>query len=463
MASVPPLEFVVLGGGLAGRRLARDLAQRGHQGALVEYNAFGGASINVSCLPDAVMVRAARIAHQMRQGVACGVGDGARKVDLARLFACVGETVAAARAHDLALWPAERVELVLGHGHLVAADVVEVALHDGTLRRLRSRRIFVSTGSASLMPAVAGLADACPMTQRELLCMTRLPPHLAILGASFGGLAYAQIFARLGCDVTLIDAAPRVARFEDTVFSDAIGQLLRRDGVRLLTSTVVERVRGISGAGVTLEARQGRQSLELDASDLLLAGARAPLTANLGLEALGVQLAADGRIVVDDSLQSSVSGIYALGEVAAHPMPGHAVSDDARVALSLFHPPLQPMRGRVLPRLAFIDPEYARIGLSEAEAAQAGLKVRVVSLAMDAVTRAWAEGESSGLMQAVIAADSDTLLGFAMLGVGAGEVMSVVQMAMQAGLPYTALADTPLAHPTASEALNTLFANVSAA
>ncbi len=458
MARLPPLEFVVLGGGLAGRRLARDLARRGHRGALVEYHAFGGASLNVACLPDAVMVRAARIAHQMRQGAACGVGSGVCEVDLARLFACIGETVSAARAHDLALWPAEKVELVLGHGHLIAADTVEVALQDGTLRRLRAERIFVSTGSAVKVPPVAGLADACAMTQRELMCMTRLPAHLLILGSSFGALAYAQAFARLGCDVTLIDEAPRLARFEDAVFSDAIGQLLRRDGVRLLTSTVIERVRGISGAGVSLEARQGRQLLELDGSDILLAGARRPLTANLGLEALGVELAADGRIVVDQSLQSTVPGIYALGEVAAHPQPGHAVSDDARVALSLFHPPLQPVQGRVLPRLAFIDPEYARIGLSVAEAEQAGLDVRVLSLAMDAVTRAWAEGETSGLMQAVIAADSDTLLGFAMLGVGAGEVVSVVQMAMQAGLPYTALANTPLAHPTASEALNTLFA-----
>ncbi|MCP9758021.1 mercuric reductase [Aquitalea sp. S1-19] len=458
MARLPPLEFVVLGGGLAGRRLARDLARHGHRGALIEYHAFGGASLNVACLPDAVMVRAARIAHQMRQGAGCGVGSGACEVDLARLFACIGETVAAARAHDLALWPAEKVELVLGHGHLIAADTVEVALQDGTLRRLRAERIFVSTGSSVKVPPVAGLADACAMTQRELMCMTRLPAHLLILGSSFGALAYAQIFARLGCDVTLIDEAPRLARFEDAVFSDAIGQLLRRDGVRLLTSTIIERVRGISGAGVSVEARQGQQLLELDGSDILLAGARLPLTANLGLEALGVVLAADGRIVVDQSLQSTVPGIYALGEVAAHPVPGHAVSDDARVALSLFHPPLQGMQGRVLPRLAFIDPEYARIGLSVAEAEQAGLEVRVLSLAMDAVTRAWAEGETSGLMQAVIAADSDRLLGFAMLGVGAGEVVSVVQMAMQAGLPYSALANTPLAHPTASEALNTLFA-----
>ncbi len=458
MGMLPPVEFVVLGGGLAGRRLACDLARLGQQGILIEYHAFGGATLNVACLPDAMLVRAARIARQIRRGEGCGVGQGDAGVDLGRLFSAVGATVSAARSHDLALWPADRVELVIGQGRLIEPDRVEVALADGTFRRVRTRRVFVATGTTVATPDIPGLSGACPLTPRELFRLTRVPPQLAILGASFGGMAYAQAFAALGAEVTLIDEHERVARFEDAVFSDALAQQLRHEGVRLLTSTRVSGVSGLSGEGVTLSLEQGRQQFELDASDILLAGARQPLTRNIGLEAVGVRLDAHGCIVVDETLKSSVDGIYALGDVAAYPTPGHAVSDDARVALSLYGAPPRTTAGRVLPRIAFVDPEYARIGLSEAEARQAGIAVRVCRLPMHAVTRAWSEGELGGLMQAVLAEDDGRILGFAMLGIGAGDVTSAVQVAMHAGLPAAALAELPLAHPTAAEALNVLFA-----
>lgn len=240
----------------------------------------------------------------------------------------------------------------------------------------------------------------------------------------------------------------------------AIQARFAADGIELALDARPAAVAGASGAGVTVRLDDGRS---LAGTHLLVAAGRQPMTGGIGLELAGVELDACGFIRVDERLQTSAPGIWAMGEVAGSPMFTHVALDDYRVARSGIAGGTRTTAGRTVPSCVFIEPEFARVGLSETEARRAGVAYRLAKIPMDAVPRARTLGEPEGFMKALVAADGDRILGFAMLGAQAGEVMAAVQVAMLGGLPFTALRDGILAHPTLAEGLNMLFAKVGSA
>lgn len=321
-------------------------------------------------------------------------------------------------------------------------------------RLLTGERIYLDLGTQAAIPAIPGIVAAGPLTHVEALELKRRPDHLVILGGGYVGMEFAQAFRRFGSEVTIIDRNPCLAAHEDDDVAAAIGALFAEDGIAVMGNSTVQRVEGRSGDEVRVETSDGRI---VAGTDLLVAAGRRPRTSDIGLELAGVMLTPAGFIEVDETLQTTAPGIWALGEVAGTPMFTHAALDDYRVAKSQIHGGIRTTTDRLIPSCLYIDPEFARVGLSEKEAAAKGVRYRRAHLPMGAVARARTMTATRGFMKCLVAHDDDRILGFAMLGERAGEVMATIQTAMLGGLPYTLLRDAILAHPTLTEGFNQLF------
>jgi pyruvate/2-oxoglutarate dehydrogenase complex dihydrolipoamide dehydrogenase (E3) component len=320
--------------------------------------------------------------------------------------------------------------------------------------------LFLNVGTRATIPSVPGLADAQPLTHIEALELDRLPAHLVVLGGGYVGLEMAQAYRRFGSRVTVLEHGPRLVSREDPDVGDALGQLFKDDGIEVHLSTEVLHVEGRSGASVRLRVRTPQGERHIEGSDILAATGRTPNTSGIGLETVGVRLDARGYIQVNERLETSVPGVWAIGECAGSPQFTHVSEDDFRIIRDNLAGGKRTTRDRLIPFCLFTDPPVARVGLSEAEARQQGVAMRVARLPMAAVLRAQTTGETRGFMKALIDGRTDRILGFTMFGPEAGEVMAVVQTAMLAGAPYTSLRDAVLAHPTMAEGLGPLFAEV---
>jgi pyruvate/2-oxoglutarate dehydrogenase complex dihydrolipoamide dehydrogenase (E3) component len=457
MSEPERFDIVVFGGGKAGKTLAMDQAKAGKRVAVVEAGMIGGSCINIACIPTKALVRSAQMVEIARRAADQGLlmaPPGA--IDMPRIAARTAEVVAGMVAINRKGFDDAGFDLLLGWGRFVEERVIEVATAAG-LRRITGERIYLNLGTKAAIPPIPGLREASPLTHVEALTLDRLPEHLLVIGGGYIGMEMAQAFRHLGAAVTIIEHGPQLAGREDPDFAAAIQALFAEDGIEVLLQTDIEAVEGASGGPQTIRLKDGRT---LTGSHILVAAGRTPMTANIGLDIAGVALDSRGFIQTDETLRTSAPGIWALGEVAGSPMFTHVSLDDYRVAKSGITGGGRTTTGRLIPYSVFIDPEFARVGLSETEARTQSIRHRVARLPMDVVPRARTLGEHKGFMKAVVAADDDRILGFAMLGAQAGEVVVVVQMAMLGGLPFTALRDGILAHPTIAEGLNMLFANV---
>jgi pyruvate/2-oxoglutarate dehydrogenase complex dihydrolipoamide dehydrogenase (E3) component len=335
-----------------------------------------------------------------------------------------------------------------------------VRLNDGGTRTLLGAQVFLNVGTHAAMPNVPGLEAAKPLTHIEALELDRLPAHLIVLGGGYVGLELAQAYRRFGSRVTVVEHGSQLAGREDPDVADAIGRLFADEGIDVLFSAEVLQVEGRSGQGVRLRVRASQGERLLEGSDILVATGRTPNTAGIGLDTACVQLDGRGFIQVNDRLETSAPDVWAIGECAGSPQFTHVSEDDFRVIRDNLAGGNRTTRNRLIPFCLFTDPALARVGLSEVEARQRGVAVRVVKLPMGAVLRTRTTGEMRGFMKALLDARTDRILGFTMFGPEAGEVMAVVQTAMLAGMPYPGLRDAILAHPTMAEGLGPLFSNV---
>ena len=451
-------DILILGGGKGGKTLAMDQAKAGKRVALVEVGMIGGSCINIACIPTKTLVRSAQVAHTVRHAAAFGTSSSGVTVDMGRVAERTANVVAGMVDINRRAFQASGLELVLGWGRFVEPRVIEVETEAGR-RRLTGERIYLDLGTKADIPPVPGLAEASPLTHVEALRLDVLPSRLLVLGGGYIGMEMAQAFRRLGSDITIIEQGPRLAAREDLDVADAIRGVFAADGIEVVLNARDLAVTGQSGERVTVRLGDGRS---FTGSHLLVAAGRRPMTEDIGLDLAGVALNSRGFITVDERLQTTAPGIWALGEAAGSPMFTHVALDDYRVAKSGIVGGTRTTTGRLIPYCVFIEPEFARVGLSEAEARMSGIAYRLAKLPMDPVPRARTLSERTGFMKALVAAEDDRILGFAMFGAQAGEVMAAVQMTMLGGLPYTALRDGILAHPTLSEGLNMLFAEVGA-
>ena len=458
MNDIEKFDFLIFGGGKAGKTLAMEQAKAGKKVAGIEAGMIGGSCINVACIPSKTFIRSAEVANAIKNTAEFGIAvDGVRhSINLVkdRTSRVVAEMV----AMNQVSFNASGFDLVLGWGRFVAPKTIEVETENG-LRTLKGDQVFINLGTVADIPDVPGLANANPITHVDALKLGELPTRLIVIGGGYIGMELGQAFRRLGAEVTIIERGPRLAPREDADVSEAILKILNSEGVEVALSAYDLTVSGRSGDRVTVRCADGRS---FEGTHILVATGRKPRTAGIGLDIAGVELDERGFIKVDERLRTSASDVWAMGEVAGTPMFTHASLDDYRIVKSAMSGGDRTTKDRTIPYCVFIDPEFARIGKNETDMAKEGIEYRVAKLPMDVIPRARTLSLRKGFMKAIVARDSDKILGFNMLGVNAGDVMSVVQVAMQGGLPFTALRDGIFAHPTIAEGLNMLFANVGA-
>jgi pyruvate/2-oxoglutarate dehydrogenase complex dihydrolipoamide dehydrogenase (E3) component len=463
MAQQEKYDVLVLGSGAGGKLLAWHMAQSGKRAAVVERKWIGGSCPNINCLPSKNEIWTAKVADLVHHAAKFGLVAGATAINMERVRQRKREMVDGLVAMHLEKYRASGAELIMGTGRFVGPKTLEATLNDGGTRVLSGDRVFINVGTRGTIPPIPGLADAAPMTNIELLEIDRLPKHLVVLGGGYVGLEFAQAYRRFGSQVTVIERGPQLLGHEDPDVAEEIQRILGAEQIEILLGAEILGVEGRCGESVRLRVRMAGGERTVAGSDILVAAGRTPNTTGIGLEAAGVQLDGRGYIKVNDRLETSAAQVWAVGECAGSPQFTHVSEDDFRIIFANLSGGKRSMRDRLVPYCLFTDPPLARVGLSEEEARQKGIAVRVVKLPMGAVLRTWTTGENAGFMKVLIEAVGDRILGFAMIGSEAGEVMAVIQTAILGGLPYTVLRDAILAHPTMAEGLNGLFAAIPAA
>ncbi|MEH1934208.1 MAG: mercuric reductase [Nostoc sp.] len=454
---------IIIGGGKAGKTLAPALVADGRKTALVErsLNMIGGGCINIACIPTKTMVASANVANTVRNSAAYGVKTNTPTVDLADVIRRKRSVVQGMREMNLHnLETALGHELIIGTARFVAPKTIAVTTTEGNNRLLTAERLFINTGTRPLIPSVPGLTEAGFLTSESIMELEYLPEHLIVLGSSYIGLEFAQMFRRFGSSVTVIGQSEQILSQQDPDIAITVQTLLEQDGIEFLLKAKVLRV-DRTGNETILQIQVGDREITVQGSHLLVAVGRAPNTDSLNLAAAGVATDTRGFIQVNDRLETNVPGIWALGDINGGPQYTHISLDDYRIIkANLIDGCNRSTRDRLVPSCLFIDPELAHVGLTETEAQQQGYTIRVAKVDALAVPRARTLGQTDGLLKAIVDTDTGRILGCSLLCHEAGEVISRVQMVMQAQMPYTVLRDGILTHPTMTEGLNILFSKL---
>jgi pyruvate/2-oxoglutarate dehydrogenase complex dihydrolipoamide dehydrogenase (E3) component len=435
------------------------MAAAGRQTALIERRYIGGSCPNIACLPSKNVVYSAHVAHTATQAASFGLHPAEPGVDMSTVRERKRSMVNGLVAMHEDRFRQTGVELILGEGRFVAPKTIEVVLNGGGVRTLSAEHVIISTGSRATIADTPGLADSQPLTHVEALELGELPGHLIILGGGYVGLEFAQAMRRFGSRVTILERSPRLLPREDDDVAQELTQAFLSEGIEILTTVNVARVEGRSGAQVTLHLDHSGSPTQITGTHILAATGRTPNTGGIGLEKAGVALTSRGFVQVNERLETTAPGVFAVGDCAGSPFFTHIAFDDFRVVRDILFGRSRVTTGRLVPSCLFVDPELARVGLNESEARQKGIGYRLLTLPMKAVLRTRTTGDTQGFLKALISAQDDTILGFTALGAYAGEMMAPVQLAMSAGLPYTALRDSIFAHPTYSEGLVYLFSS----
>lgn len=455
------VDLLVVGGGKAGKSLAMLRARAGDRVVMVERDKVGGTCINVACIPTKTLISSARVLHEVQGSGAHGVtlpgrdgGSGAlerTRIDLAALRARKEAVVGGMVAAHERMFPASGMDFVRGTARFVAPRTVEIALNDGGRRRVRGARVLINTGTTPSVPPIEGLADVRYWTSEDLLALPELPDALVVLGGGVIGVEMASLMGLLGVSVTVVHAGEHILDREDDDVAAEVAAGLEALGVTILTGARASRVAAADGRGVVVTAADGR---EATGSHLLLALGRTPVTAGLGLEAAGVELTGRGFVRVDEHLRTTAPGVYAAGDVAGTPQFTHASWNDFRVLRDILAGGEASTAGRLIPWAVFTTPELGHVGLTEAEARRAGHEVRVARTPAAAVPRARTLGRAEGFYKVIVDADTDEILGAAVIGAEASEVVTAIQMAMLGGLRWQQVRDAVITHPTMGEGLN---------
>ena len=448
------VDAIVIGGGQAGPFLAVRLAQAGMKTVIIERSHMGGTCVNNGCMPTKTMVASARVAHMARRASEYGVSvGGAVSVDMKAVKARKDKIVETS-AKGLVDWieGTENLELVWetarfsGPREITAGDRVFAA-----------PRIFINTGGRPVVPDWPGLAGIPYLTNESIMDFDVLPEHLIIVGGSYIGLEFAQMFARFGSRVTVIEHGDRLIGREDPDVSDTIRQVLEGEGIAIHLNARDIAVSAMEGGGVKLNANAGGMSMTAEGSHLLLAIGRVPNVEALDLPS-EVVTNERGYIKVDDQLRTSAEGIWAMGDVTGHGAFTHTSYNDFEVvAGNLLDNDPRRVSDRIDTYALFVDPPLGRVGMSEAEARKSGRRVLAGKMPMTRVGRAKEKGETQGFMKVLVDADSEQFLGAAFLCTEGDEIVHTILDAMAGKVPYTVIKRAMHIHPTVSELIPTML------
>jgi pyruvate/2-oxoglutarate dehydrogenase complex dihydrolipoamide dehydrogenase (E3) component len=462
MPDMERYDALVLGTGEAGKYMAWHLGASGKRVVAIERKLIGGACPNVACLPSKNVVHGAKVASYFQRGEEFGMLTDRWTVSMPGVRARKRQMVEDLQRIHRDNFARSKVEIVMGEGRFIAERTLKVQLLGGGERVLYGDQVFLNTGTRAEVGKIPGLVESSPLTHVEALELDVVPDHLLILGGGFVGLEFAQAMRRLGSRVTIMERNDRLVHGEDLDVSEALAQLFQDEGIVTVANTSLGRVEGKSGQGVRLHGSRRGSEIIVEGSHLMVATGRLPNTEGIGLELAGIKTTKHGFIEVNDRLETSAPKVWALGDCVGGPFFTHISFDDFRIVRDNLGGAQRTTTGRQIPSCLFTDPELARVGLDETEAKEQGIRYRLARTPMAAVLRTRTMAETRGFLKALISATDDQILGFTGFGVGAGETMATVQLAMKAGLPYTLLRDMTIAHPTLAEGIVSLFSNVSA-
>ncbi len=514
--SLEQYDAVLIGAGQANNPLSTTLAQAGWKVALVEQEHVGGTCVNKGCTPTKTIVASARVAHLARRSSDYGVQTGPVTVDMEEVRQRKRDIVTRFRTGSRQrVEDAEGVDLLMGRARFTGPKAVIVELNQGGVRHLTADHVFINVGQRPRMPDLPGLDGVAYLDSTSVMELSEVPEHLIVVGGGYVGVEFGQMFRRFGAEVTIVQRSGQLLTHEDVDVAEEVAEILRQDGIRVLLNTDAVRVEQDADGAIHLtgmafipvstseedhphvdpgrrdkrhpraarsdkgdrrhpgdkhrpwaepERRLRHDGVEpptLTGSHLLVATGRVPNLDRLDLDAAGIEITRRGHIKANKRLETSVPGVYALGDVKGGPAFTHISYDDFRIIrANLLEGGDRSTGDRPVPYTVFIDPQLGGIGLTEKQARRQGRSVKIAKMPMSHVARALEMDETRGLMKVIIDAETDQIIGAAILGVEGGEVMSVLQMAMMGGVPYTVLRDAVFAHPTLTESLNNLFASL---
>jgi len=404
------------------------------------------------------MVASARVAHLARRAGDYGVATGPVNVNLAQVRERKQKIVERFRSGaEQALDAIAGLDVIRGNASFIDARNVKVE-RAGVAQRLKADKIFINTGAKAVIPPIDGLERVPFLDSTSIMELDELPEHLLIMGGGYIAIEFGQMFRRYGSQVTIIERGEHLLAREDSDVSEEVRQILQEDGIAVRLKAKASRVETNEQEEIRLTVSDDGGEAAVTGSHLLIATGRQPNVDHLNLAAAGVEMDRNGYVKVNDRLETNVPGIYAIGDVKPGPAFTHISYDDFRIIqANLLESGNARIEGRPVPYTVFMDPQLGRVGLTEKEARAQGLSIRVAKLPMANVARAIEFGETRGFMKAIVDAETNQILGCAILGMEGGEVMAVLQVAMMGKLPYTAFRDGIFAHPTLAESLNNLF------
>lgn len=500
-------DAVVIGTGQGGKPLAGDLAEAGRRTAIIERGHVGGTCVNVGCTPTKTMVASGRVAYLVNRAGDYGVRVGSVDVDMRAVRQRKRDIVESFRSGSVKrLESTDNLELIRGEASFTGPHTVKVSLADGGERMLQAETIFINAGARPRVPDLAGLDEIDALDSTSIMELAEVPEHLVVLGGGYVGIEFAQLFRRLGARVTIVQRGGQLLEHEDDDVAEAVAEILREDGIEVLLRREAVRV-AAAGDGIEVALKQGGDARDetgdaqddsgdaqdrlgnkkaasgdnndagaapddgdpsastaptmLSASHLLVAAGRVPNTDRLALEAAGVDVDERGHIIVNERLETSVAGVYALGDVKGGPAFTHIAYDDYRILRdNLLDDGGASTEDRLVPYTVFMDPELGRIGLTEREAKEQGIDYRIATMPMSHVARALETDETRGLMKVLVNERDGAILGCAILGIQGGELATMIQIAMMGKLHYRELREGIFSHPTLAEAFNNLFSSL---
>lgn len=451
-------DAIVIGAGQAGPALAGKLTQKGLRTAIVERHQMGGTCVNVGCIPTKTLIGSARVAHSARRGAKFGVRTGTVEVDMKAVKARMDQ-VRGDSNRGVTAWLEGMDNLEILHGHARFIGPRRIAVGEDILE---ADKIFINTGARARTPDIPGLDQIDYFTNSTILEVDFVPDHLIIIGGSYIGLEFAQMYRRFGSEVTVIEMGERIIARDDDDISQAVQEILEGEGVNFeLGAECVSMKKSGTTIEVTASCQDSPRSVS--GSHVLLAVGRVPNSDDLGLEAAGIETDARGLITVDDELRTSADGVWALGEVNGRGAFTHTAYNDFEiVAANLFSDNPRRVSDRIECYGLFVDPPLGRVGLTERAAREAGYSVRIGKRQMTRVGRAREFGETQGFMKVVVDAETDRILGAALLGLSGDEAIHSIIDVMNADLPYTTIQRSVHIHPTVAELIPTVFSELGA-
>jgi len=457
-------DALIIGSGQAGNPLATALAEAGRTVILVEKDHLGGSCVNYGCVPTKTILASAERMHQVRTAGELGIRlGGTAEVDMPAVIARKDALLATSRQNLAKSFKHGHENITVLHGHAAFSGPHEVRVQETKERNstIKAKQVFINTGTRPMVPDIPGLAESNYLTTTTLLDIQEVPEHLIIIGGGYIGLEFGQMFRRFGSEVTIIETGAHLLEHEDDDVCDCLQKALVDDGIELIFDAETRRVSRNDAGQLTVTVDTPTGERRLHGTHLLVATGRQPNSDSLNLEVAGIKTDEKGFIQVNSKLQTAVRHIYALGDVHGGPQFTHISYDDFRVVRdNLLHKGRRSAKQRPLPYCVFTDPQLGRIGLSESQAKEQGIDYRVSKLPVRNIGRAQQTGQETGFWKVLVGKD-DRILGAAILGPEAGDIMTIIQVAMTGRLRYQQLQNMVIAHPVWAEGLNVVWKELS--